>query len=89
MDAIRLWLPIGPYEQELIIPPQFVTEILIPSAVHEAGHIVAAHHLGGAVIGIAISQKPGQEDAGLFVNAIYGFTSFQVDLECVVTGLIC
>jgi hypothetical protein len=84
MDAIHLWLPVGPYEQELIIPRQFISEILVASAVHEAAHIVAAHHLGGVVVGIAISQMPGNEAVGLFVNAIYGFESFQVDSECLV-----
>ncbi len=84
MDGIHLWLPMGGREQQLLIPKQYIDQILSPSGVHEAGHVLAAKLLGGTVVGIAISVIPERAREGLFVNSIYGFQSAPVEVQCVV-----
>lgn len=73
----------GPYEQEVIIPGNFVESIILRAAAHEAGHIVVAHHLRARVFGIGLGFLPEKSDAGIFLQAIYGWQNSTIDDQCI------
>lgn len=71
------------YEQEIIVLPQHV-EVIFAAAEHEAGHIIAAHHLGARVLGIALGFIPARSQKGMFLQAIYGWGKPSTEVECIV-----
>ena len=61
--------PNGPFvEQEVLIDPRAV-EMLVPVAIHEAGHLEVADHFRADIIGMALAI----EDQGLRPMARYTF----------------
>jgi hypothetical protein len=84
MKALRFWLPLNGYEQEIIIPAEYVESIIVPGAEHEAGHIIAAHHYGGRVLGIGIGFIPELEKRGMFLQALYQWKDWSIETQCVV-----
>jgi hypothetical protein len=82
--SLRFWLPQNGYEQEIIISGQHVETIMLPAAEHEAGHIIAAHHLHARVLGIAVGFVPDRREPGMFLQAIYGWENSTIESECVV-----
>jgi len=88
MKPLRLWLPMNDREQEIIVPGQYVEEIMLPAAEHEAGHIIAAYHLKARVLGIAVGFLPERGQAGMFLQALYGWEGTpqesELEFECIV-----
>jgi hypothetical protein len=84
MKALRFWLPMRGYEQEIIIPGEYVQTIMVPGAEHEAGHIIAAHHLNATVLGIAVGFLPERSQQGMFLQSLYGWKNSTVETQCVV-----
>ncbi|MGC2465339.1 MAG: hypothetical protein WA517_09100 [Candidatus Acidiferrum sp.] len=88
MKPLRLWLPMNDGEQEIIVPGQYVEEIMLPAAEHEAGHIIAAYHLKARVLGIAVGFLPERGQAGMFLQALYGWEGTpqesELEFECIV-----
>jgi hypothetical protein len=73
------------YEQEIIIiPGEYVESIMVPAAEHEAGHIIAAHHLNARGLGIAVGFLPDRSQQGMFLQALYGWKHASVETKCVV-----
>jgi hypothetical protein len=81
---LRLWLPKNGYRQEVSIPAEDVETIILPAAEHEAGHIIAAYHLGARVLGIALGFMPEREQRGMFLLALYGSKDSPVKTQCIV-----
>ena len=54
MKSLRFWRPMAGYEQEIIVPGEYVETVILRAAEHEAGHIIAAHHFNARVFGIAV-----------------------------------
>jgi hypothetical protein len=73
----------GPYEQEIIIPSEFVNGIILKGAAHEAGHIVVAHHLEARVFGIGLGFLPERSNAGIFLQAIFGWRNATIENQCI------
>jgi len=73
MKPLRFWLPMNGFEQEIIIPGQYVEQIMLPAAEHEAGHIIAAYHLKARVLGIAVGFLPERAKQAVFLQALYGW----------------
>jgi hypothetical protein len=82
--VLRFWLPKNGYEQEIIIPGEYVRSIILRAAGHEAGHAIVAHHFGARVLGIGISFMPERNQVGMFLNAQYGWKGWSIDTRCVV-----
>lgn len=72
------------YEQEIIIPVEYVVSTMVPGAEHEAGHIIAAHHLNAHVVGIAVGFRSDKSRRGMFLQSIYGWKDSTVEAKCVV-----
>ena len=84
MKPLRLWLPINGIKVEIIIPGEYVESIMVPAAEHEAGHIVAAHHLNARVLGIAVGFRPDLSHRDMFLQALYVGKGLTVANQCVV-----
>lgn len=84
MKALRFWLPLNGVEHEITIPGDYVETVIVPSAEHEAGHIVAAHHNGARVLGIAVGFIPELEQRAMFLQALYSSKGWPPEIECVV-----
>ncbi len=85
MKSVKFWIPdIDGGKREAIIPEEFVKSILARAAEHEAGHIVAAHHLNAHVLGIAVA--PHSHGPGVFLQSLYGWeqASATAETQCVV-----
>jgi hypothetical protein len=83
VKPLRLWLPVNGGEQELIIPGAQVAIIAGPGGFHEAGHIVAAHHLGARVFGIALGAQPQRSERQMFLLSIYGWRGVPKEATCI------
>ena len=86
MNALRFWLPLGPIEQEVIIPSELVDDIILKGAAHEAGHIVVAHHFQARVLGIGFGFLPERSDKSIFFQALYGWQNATIENQCVVAA---
>jgi hypothetical protein len=85
MKPLNFWLPMpNGTEQEIIIPGDYVETIVLPAAEHEAGHIIAAHHFGARVLGIAVGFIPELEQRGMFLQALYRSEDWPVETHCIV-----
>jgi hypothetical protein len=85
MRPLTFWLPLpNGMEREVIIPAEYVESIMIPAAEHEAGHIIAAHHYGARVFGIAVGFIPEYNQQGIFLQALYGSKDWSVETQCIV-----
>src|ERR1019366_847072 len=85
MKALRFWLPLmNGHEQEIIIPAEYVESIMLPTAEHEAGHIIAAHHHNARVLGIGVGFIPELELRGMFLQALYACKEWSIESQCVV-----
>jgi hypothetical protein len=72
MGDLKWWIPLPNGKRELMsIPEDYVKNVMLKSIEHEPGHIVAAHHLGGMIIGIAVGFMP--ERQGMFLYSSYGW----------------
>jgi len=76
----RLW--ISEREEQFAIPADYVESVLLPSAEHEAGHVIAAHHLNARVLGIAIGFAPDEKQ--MFLQTLYQWKDSTVEDKCVV-----
>jgi len=85
MKALRFWLPMmDGSEQEIIIPAEYVESIILPAAEHEAGHIIAAHHHNARVLGIGVGFIPELDQRGMFLQALYSWKDWSIEIQCVV-----
>jgi hypothetical protein len=84
VKSLKFWLPMNGYEQEIIVPSEYVESIIEPAVGHEAGHIIAAHHLNARVLGIALGFLPERSQQGMFLQALYGWKDATVEARCVV-----
>ena len=72
------------HEQQIIIPADYVESIMFPAAEHEAGHIIAAHHHGARILGIAVGFVPELDQRGMFLQALYVSKDWSIETKCVV-----
>jgi hypothetical protein len=81
MKPLKFWLPMNGMEREIIILGQYVEQIMLPAAEHEAGHIIAAYHLKARVLGIAVGFLPERSQDGVFLQALYGWEGVPLESE--------
>jgi hypothetical protein len=86
MKSLRFWLPLpNGFEREVTILGQYVESIILCSAEHEAGHLLAAYHFGAALLsGIAVGFLPERRQDGMHVFAIYCWEGWSVETQCTV-----
>jgi predicted GNAT superfamily acetyltransferase len=58
------------YDQEIIIPGEYVESIMLPAVEHEAGHVIAAYHMGARILGVAVGFIPERDQQGMFFQAL-------------------
>jgi hypothetical protein len=81
---LRLVFEFQGREQELSIPAEFVTAVILPAVEHEVGHVVAAAHHGATIIGIGVGFVNKRGRNGIFFQAVYGWEEVTKEVECIV-----
>jgi len=66
-------MPGNGWDQEVLIPTEFVRSVILPAVEHEIGHIVAAAHFGAVIFGIGVGFIPERSTDGMLFQAIYGW----------------
>jgi len=84
MKPLKLWLPLDGSGREIVLDAGYVERIIVPSAEHEAGHIIAARHYGARVLGIALGFIPEVEQRGMFLQALYKSEKWATETQCIV-----
>jgi hypothetical protein len=86
---MMLLLPMpGGALQEIIIQQEYVERVILRSAEHEAGHVVAAHYCGARVLGITVGFDPVRgaqaQTGGMFVQALYQHAPWPIETVCMI-----
>jgi hypothetical protein len=84
ITALKLLMPGNGWDQEIFIPAEFVSSVILPAVEHEICHIVAAAHFGAVIIGIGVGFIPERSTDGMFFQAIYGWEECPAETQCIV-----
>jgi hypothetical protein len=84
MKPLKLLLPLDGSGKEIILDAAYVEQVIVPSAEHEAAHIIAARHYGARVLGIALGFIPEVEQRGMFLQSLYKSEQGSAEIQCIV-----
>jgi hypothetical protein len=84
ITALKLLMPGNGWDQEVLIPTEFVRTVILPAVEHEIGHIVAAAHFGAVIFGIGVGFIPERSTDGMLFQAIYGWEECPAETQCIV-----
>lgn len=84
VSPLKLLMPGNGWEQEIFIPAEFVSSVILPAVEHEIGHIVAAAHFGAMIVGIGFGPISERSTDGWFFQAIYGWEAVPLETKCIV-----
>jgi hypothetical protein len=84
ITALKLLMPGNGWDQEVLIPTEFVRTVILPAVEHEIGHIVAAAHYGAVIFGIGVGFIPERSTDGMLFQAIYGWEECPAETQCIV-----
>jgi hypothetical protein len=84
MNPLRFRLRANGKEMSIPVDGDYVERVILPSAEHEAGHIVAAHHLNARVRGIAVGFVSYGTQGQMFLQALYSWKVSTIQDKCVV-----
>ena len=84
ITALKLLIPGNGWDQEVLIPTEFLRSVILPAVEHEIGHIVAAAHFGAVIFGIGVGFIPERSTDGMFFQAIYGWEECPAETQCIV-----
>lgn len=84
MKALTFLVPLNGEPKKFTLPANYVETVMLPSAEHEAGHIVVAHCLHAPILGIVLGFLAIPTEQAIFLQALYRSKGLSLNDKCVV-----